>query len=194
LRLAVEHARPLDAAGLVDLPRGDVDRLLQRLENLRARAPFQLAPPLASTTNESRDRMVRHYAASFALDVPTRATGAMATSGIADALRRIHRARPRPTDLVIVAAAPTQVPNELKEAIAMMRKKGVRVRWAAVDPRLGLDAPQGGEAVRAAIEIEVGAARKAALSQLAAAGVRVLDARTLALRGPRRLEEVAEAS
>lgn len=192
LRLAVEHARPLDATGLVDLPKGDVDRLLQRLEGLRARAPFQLAPPLASATNESRDRLVRHYAASFALDVPTRATGAMATSGVADALRRIHRGRPRPTDLVVIAAAPTQIPSELKDAIGMMRKKGVRVRWAPVDPRFGLDAPPGGDAVRAAVEIEVGASRRAALTLLAAAGVRVVDARTLVVRAPRRLEDVVE--
>jgi uncharacterized protein (DUF58 family) len=192
LRLAVEHARPLDAAGLSDLPRGDVDRLLQRLETLRARAPFQLPPPLASSVNEARDRLVRHYAASFALDVPTKTTGALASAGIADALRRIHRGRPRPTDLIVVAAAPAQVSNELRDAVALMRKKGVRVRWAAVDPRLGLDAPKGAEAIRDAVEIEVGTTRRAAVSQLMAAGIRVIDARTLVVRAPRRLEEVVE--
>ncbi|MBI2389162.1 MAG: DUF58 domain-containing protein [Deltaproteobacteria bacterium] len=186
LRLDVEHARPLDPLGLGDLPRGDVDRLLQRLEALRARAPFQLPPPLAASTNEGRDRIVRHYAASFALDVPGRATGAMSTSGVADALRKIHRLRPRPTDVVVVAAAPTQVSAELREAATMLRKKGVRVRWAAVDPRLGLDAPPGGEPVRDAVEIEIGVARKKALSLLAGAGVRVLDAWSLVIKHPQR--------
>jgi len=195
LKLAVEHARPLDPAGLADLPRGDVDRLLQRLETLRARAPFQLPAPLAASTNESRDRLVRHYVASFALDVVARSTGALSTNGIADALRKIHRGRPRPTDVVVVAAAPTQVSTELREAATMLRKKGVRVRWAAVDPRLGLDAPLGGEAVRDAVEIEVGNARKAALTNLTAAGIRVLDARSLVIKHPqRRLPEQEDAA
>lgn len=194
LRLSVEHARPLDAMGLADLPRGDVDRLLSRLESLRGRAPFQLPPPVASATNESRDRLVRHYAASFGLDVPGRATASLAPLGIADALRRIHRARPRPTDVVVVAPAPPSVPNELREAVTIIRKKGIRVRWAPVDPRFGLAAPRGGEPVRDAVDIELGVARKQAISGLLAMGVRVLEARTLLARRPEhRYVDVAEA-
>ncbi|MGZ3419437.1 MAG: DUF58 domain-containing protein [Polyangiales bacterium] len=192
LRLAVEHARPLDAQGLGDLPRGDVDRLLSRLETLRARAPFQLSPPMASSVNEARDRIVRHYAASFGLDVAGRSTAALGPLGIADALRKIHRARPRATDVVVIAPAPPTVPPELKEATAAIRKRGVRVRWAPVDPRLGLVAPSGGDAVRDAVEIEIGNARKQALSALHGIGVRVVDARTLASRTHRREEPVPE--
>lgn len=192
LRLAVEHARPLDAHGLSDLPRGDVDRLLQRLESLRMRAPFQLPPPLASSVNEARDRIVRHYAASFGLDVPGRAIGSMSTSGVADALRRIHRARPRATDVVVVAAAPASVPDDLREAATAVRKKGIRVRWAVVDPRLGLTAPRGGEPIRDAVEVELGVAKRAAVSSLAAAGFRVLEARTLTPRHDKRYAEIAE--
>jgi uncharacterized protein (DUF58 family) len=182
LRVAVEHARPLDPHGLADLPRGDVDRLLARLDSLRARAPFQLPPPLAASANEARDRAVRHYAASFALDVPGRATGAMASAGLVDALKRVHRARPRATDVVVIAPAPKTVATDLRDAVAAIRGRGVRVRWAPVDPRLGIAAPRGAEAVRDAVAIELDLSRKKAASALTAVGIRVIEARTLTAR------------
>jgi uncharacterized protein (DUF58 family) len=193
LRLAVEHARPLDPAALADLPRGDVDRLLARLEGLRVRAPFQGPPPRAAPINELRDRLVRHYAASFALDVPPLASAAHSASGVAEALRRIHRERPRATDVVVVGPAPRAQHEDLREAVSRIRRSGVRVRWAAVDPALGLSAPAGGEIVREAVAVELGAARKTAITQLAAIGVRVVEPRSLVARHPsHRYEDVAE--
>jgi uncharacterized protein (DUF58 family) len=193
LRLAIEHARPLDPAGLGDLPKGDVDRLLARLETLRVRAPFQGPAPLASAVNEARDRLVRHYVASFGLDVPGRSTGGLAAMGVADALRKIHRVRPRATDVVVIAAAPTSVSDELRDAVGRIRKRGVKVRWAVVDPSLGLESPPGGEAVRNAVEIELGIAKRAAVSRLSGIGARVIEARSLTPRHPaHRYEDIAE--
>ncbi len=194
LRLSVEHARPLDPQGLADLPGGDVDRLLARLEGLRVRAPFQGPAPRAAPANELRDRFVRHYAASFALDVPPLASAAHSASGIAEALRRIHRERPRATDVVVLAPPPAATHEDLREAVTRVRRLGVRVRWAAVDAAIGLEAPAGGEVLRDALYVELGAARRAAVAQLASMGVRVLEPRTLVARHPaHRYDDVAEA-
>lgn len=194
LRLAVEHARPLDPQALADLPRGDVDRLLARLEGLRVRAPFQGPPPRPAPVNELRDRFVRHYASSFALDVPALASAAHSASGIAEAIRRIHRERPRATDLVVVAPAPRALHEDLRESIARVRRGGVRLRWAVVDPALGLTAPEGGEIVREAVAVELGAAARRANAQLVTMGARVLEPRTLVARHPsHRYADVAES-
>lgn len=193
LRLCIEHARPLDAAGLADLPRGDIDRLLARLETLRARAPFQQPPPRASQTNEVRDRTVRHYAASFGLDVPGRDSGNLAAMGVADALQRIARVRPRPTDVVVVAPTPASVPAELRDAVTLLRRRGLRVRWAAVDPRIGLEPAPHGLEVHDALELELREARKKANAALAReTGARVLEPYTLGPRAPHRYADVAE--
>jgi uncharacterized protein (DUF58 family) len=193
LRLVVEHARPLDPAGLGDLPRGDVDRLLARLETLRGRAPFALPPPLASATNESRDRLVRHYAASFGLDVPARGSGQLASLGIADALGKIAAQRPRATDVVVIARAPAVVSDELREASARLRKKGLRPRWATVDPRVGLAAEGGLSALGDALDLELGMLRRRGNVALASAGFRVLSAQRLNVARPsHRYEDVAE--
>ena len=131
--------------------------------------------------------MVRQYAASFGLDVPGRATGAMATAGVADALRKLHGVRPRATEVVVIAPAPARPPDELRDAVTRVRKRGVRVRWAAVDPGLGLETPEGGGgAVRDALEVELALSRKAAVRALLAIGVRVVEARSLFARRPRR--------
>ena len=193
LRLGIEHARPLDPAGLGDLPKGDVDRLLSRLEGLRGRAPFQLPPPRASAVNESRDRMVRHYVASFGLDVPARASGSMGVAGIADALRRVHRARPRATDVVVVAPAPPSTGDDLKDGVTRLRKRGIKVRWAVVDPMLGLEAPREASVIEKAIEVELALAARGAIANLHGMGVRVVEPRTLVVRHPsHRYDDVAE--
>ena len=192
LRLAIEHARPLDPAGLGDLPKGDIDRLLSRLEGLRVRAPFQGPAPRASSINELRDKLVRHYVASFGLDVVARASGAMATSGIADALRRIHRARPRATDVVVIAPAPPNPGDDLRDAVTRVRKRGIKLRWAVVDPSFGLDAPQGAEVVSRAIEVDVALATRAAIAGLHAIGVRLVEPRSLSRKAAKRYEAIAE--
>jgi hypothetical protein len=101
--------------------------------------------------------------------------------------------------VVVIAPAPNlgmaSRDEPLRDAVTRLRKRGVRVRWAAVDPVLGLEAPKGAEVVTTAIEVEMGIARRAALAKLSATiGVRLVEARSLAARHPsRRYEDVAEA-
>ena len=62
-----EHLRPLDPRGLGDVPRGNLDALAVRAEALRTRAPFAPRLPHATTPREQR---LRHYLASFGIEVP----------------------------------------------------------------------------------------------------------------------------
>ena len=115
--------------------------------------------------------------------------------GVSDALRKIHRTRPRATDVVVVAAAPTSANDDLRDAVTRIRKRGVKVRWAVVDPSFGLEAPTGGEAVRTAIEIELGIGKRSAVQRLRDIGVRVVEARSLVARHPsRRLDDIVESA
>jgi uncharacterized protein (DUF58 family) len=185
LRLVLSHATPLDPNGLADLPRGDVDRLLSRLDSLRARAPFQLPSPRSRGPNGARERIVRHYAQSFGLDVAARATGPASVSGIAEALGRIAAERPRATDVVIFSRVPATVDDALRDLGLRLRRRGTRVRWTPIDRRLGVAAPPPSTddlapaIARHAFEIESAVAERDARARFAAAGIRFADARSL---------------
>src|SRR5262249_19254373 len=51
-----EHARPLDARGLSDIPKSNLDMLAARAEMLRTRAPFAPRVPLAQSSREQQLR------------------------------------------------------------------------------------------------------------------------------------------
>ncbi|MEO8801453.1 MAG: DUF58 domain-containing protein, partial [Polyangiaceae bacterium] len=67
-----EHARPLDPRALGDIPRLNLDMLAARAESLRARAPFAPRLPFAKS---AREQTLRHYLASFGIEVPPRSEG-----------------------------------------------------------------------------------------------------------------------
>ena len=85
-----EHARPLDPRGLGDIPRSNLDMLAARAESLRARAPFAPRLPFAKS---SREQTLRHYLASFGVEVPPRSEGEQELSHatLAQALEKISR-------------------------------------------------------------------------------------------------------
>src|SRR6185437_9756199 len=87
---------PLDASGLADIPRGNLDMLAARAEQLRTRAPFAPRIPYARAAREQR---LRHYLASFGIEVAPRTDGEreradVAVASILDKLSTEKRGRP----------------------------------------------------------------------------------------------------
>lgn len=134
-----EHARPLDARGLADLPKGDLDALARRADRLRTRAPFAPRVPFA---HSPREQMLRHYLAAFGVESPPRTTGEREKSDatIAHTLARIAADKPRASIVHVWAPAPAAV-EPLAKAIAKLRSRRIEVRWT-VPP---LDAGLGGD-------------------------------------------------
>ncbi len=130
LRVA-EHARPLDAGGLADVPRGNLDALAAKAELLRARAPFVPRAPFAKTAREQR---LRHYCAAFGIELPPKVEGERTETdfALASALEKILEERPRPSVVHLFAQAP--VPGGATErAIAKLKRKRIEVLFTLPD-------------------------------------------------------------
>jgi uncharacterized protein (DUF58 family) len=125
-----EHLRPLDDRGLSDVGRNDFDRLAQRADGTRARAPFRVKAPEGRT---ERDAVLRRYLASFGIDVPPRSSPDR--DAVAHCLLRfltsLGRQRPRPS-LVHVFAAPLEASHEeeLITALGKLRRAGATIEWS----------------------------------------------------------------
>lgn len=130
LRVA-EHARPLDAGGLADVGRGNLDALATKADALRSRAPFVPRPPYAKTSREQR---LRHYCAAFGIELPPRVDGEREATDhtLGAMLEKILLERPRPSIVHIFAQAP--VPNGATErAITRLKKKRIEVLFTLPD-------------------------------------------------------------
>lgn len=128
----IEHLRPLDDRGLADVPRTALDKLAQRADAMRARAPFRVRPPEGKS---DRDATLRRYLAAFGVDSPPKSAGdrALTTSCLAGTLTMIARGKPRPSIVHVLAGNPDaqpQVQAELQLAIRRLRKLGTLVGWA----------------------------------------------------------------
>ena len=132
-----EHARPLDVTGLADVSRGDLDKLAARAEILRARAPFAARKPFSRTPREEK---LRHYLASFGLEVPPRIEGEREKTELcmSSTFERTLETKPRPSVVHVWGAAPASVAanapaspgaTALRRALARLRSKRVEVRW-----------------------------------------------------------------
>ncbi|MGH7329832.1 MAG: DUF58 domain-containing protein, partial [Polyangiaceae bacterium] len=167
-----EHARPLDPRGLGDIPRSNLDMLAARAESLRARAPFAPRLPFAKS---SREQTLRHYLASFGIEVPPRSEGEreLAHATLAQALEKISREKTRPSQVVIFSPAPDPA-GEAARALRRLRGRRIEVRWVISD-------------LEAAVEV-AGAPRLDVESAVdEAVHVRIVVARTKAERTLRRL-------
>ena len=167
-----EHARPLDPRGLADIPRSNLDMLAARAESLRARAPFAPRLPFAKS---SREQTLRHYLASFGIEVPPRTEGerSLAHATLGQALEKISGEKTRPSQVVIFSPAPDPA-GEAARALRRLRGRRIDVRWVISD-------------LEAAVET-AGAPRQdveAAVDE--AVHVRIVVARTRAERTLRRL-------
>jgi uncharacterized protein (DUF58 family) len=126
----IEHLRPLDERGLADVRRGDLDRLAQRADSMRHRAPFRVKAPEGRS---ERDATLRRYLACFGIDSPPKSASDRAA--VSDTLIRtlagISKGRPRPSLVHILAGPPEQafLPG-LAQAIGKIRRIGTVVSWA----------------------------------------------------------------
>jgi hypothetical protein len=122
-----EHARPLDPRGLADIPKGNLDQLAARAEGLRARAPFAPRLPYAKAAREQR---LRHYLASFGIEVPPRLDGERekADLAIATVLDKLATEKQRPS--IVHVWAPSPVKKEATaRAVRKLRGRRAVVRW-----------------------------------------------------------------
>lgn len=170
-----EHARPLDPRGLGDIPRSNLDMLAARAESLRARAPFAPRLPFAKS---SREQTLRHYLASFGIEVPPRSEGEkeLAHATLAQALEKIAREKTRPSVVVVFSPAP-DASSEAARALRRLRGRRIDVRWVipelerAVEPTAPM-LPTVEGAVDEAVRIRVVVARTKAERNLRKLGVR----------------------
>ena len=127
----LEHLRPLDARGLSDVRRGDLDKLAVRADAMRARAPFAASPPVGRTP---RERTLRRYLAAFGMDSPPRAEidRREVELGLEAALAGIAKTKPR-ASLVHVVAPPPEEPSlpRLGDALRRVMRGGAAVTWSS---------------------------------------------------------------
>jgi hypothetical protein len=122
-----EHARPLDARGLSDVPKGNLDMLAARAESLRGRAPFAPRMPYARAAREQR---LRHYLASFGIEVPPRVDGEREKTeeAMAAALEKLCADKARPS-IVHVWGPPPGKNGAVGRSLRRLRARRAEVRW-----------------------------------------------------------------
>jgi len=134
----LEHLRPLDPRGLVDVRRGDLDKLAVRADAARARAPFAAAAP---TGRSSRERTLRRYLASFGIESPPRIESDRreVEAALIEALLHITKVKPRPSLVHVVATAPDEAAlPKIGDALRRVMRGGATVSWSSppLDPAL----------------------------------------------------------
>jgi uncharacterized protein (DUF58 family) len=172
-----EHARPLDARALMDLPKGNLDELARRAEQLRARAPFAPRIPHASSPREAT---LRHYLAAFGVESPPRVDGERdrAESMLAHVFERIAAEKPR-ASVVHVWAPPPSKYETLAGPAGKLRQKRATVRWTLppFDAGVGSDRTRRSpvaDAVDDAVRMRARASRARAERLLRRLGVRLV--------------------
>ncbi len=137
----LEHLRPLDPRGLSDVRRGDLDKLANRADAMRQRAPFAAGAPSGRT---ARDRTFRRYLASFGIESPPRIEADLreAEAALIEALLHVSKVKPRASLVHVVAPAPEETSlARLGDALRRVMRGGATVSWS--NPPIGqaLDPP-----------------------------------------------------
>jgi uncharacterized protein (DUF58 family) len=154
----IEHLRPLDDRGLADVKRGDLDKLAQRADAMRHRAPFRAKPPEGRT---QRDAILRRYLACFGIDSPPKTAGdrRLTSESLVSTLASIAHDKPRPSLVHVLASAPERESlSGLGLAVGKLRRAGTAIYWGlptfepsltppwtAEAPRDEEDSPQGND-------------------------------------------------
>lgn len=179
-RRVAEHAAPLDRGASIDWQRRDLDSLVVRAERLRSQAPFSPeTTPFAATP---REQQLRQYLAAFGIESPPRVEGerAKAESTLDTALDRLAAERPRPS-VVHVWAPPPSRAELLGRRIALLRARGIEVRWSLppFEPSVGSGASsetvdaRASEILNDAVRARARAARERGERVLRRLGIRV---------------------
>jgi hypothetical protein len=144
---------------------------------MRARAPFAPRLPHAASPREQR---LRHYLASFGIEVPPRIDGERerAEVQLAALLEKVTlEKKKKPSIVHIWAPPPGPESAPLERAIKKLRARHVEVRWTlpAFEPALdgpGTNAQTVEEVVRGAVRLRVRASQARAERALRSMGVR----------------------
>jgi uncharacterized protein (DUF58 family) len=172
----VEHLRPLDPRGLGDLSRGNLDALAVRAEALRVRAPFAPRVPQAGTPREQR---LRHYVASFGIELPPRMDGERERSEAQLVTlfdRMLKDKRNKPTLVHLWAPPPGPESDGIESALRRLRARHIEVRWtmpafeAALETGSKMDTVE--DVVRGAVRMRVRASQARAERAMRAMGIR----------------------
>ncbi|AKT39822.1 DUF58 domain-containing protein [Chondromyces crocatus] len=137
----LEHLRPLDAQGLSDVRRSDLDRLAARAESMRTRAPFAAAAPAGRSP---RDRTLRRYLASYGIESPPRLEPDHRDVAVmlGEVFTTIARAKPRASIVHVMATPPQEVTTgPLPEALRRLTRRGAMVFWSTPDTEPALTPP-----------------------------------------------------
>jgi len=172
----VEHLRPLDPRGLGDIPRGNLDALATRAEAMRVRAPFAPRLPQGPSPREQR---LRHYIASFGIELPPRVDGERekAEAQLAEVLEKLLAdKRHKPTIVHLWAPPPGPESEALERGLRRLRARHAEVRWTlpAFEPALetGPKTENVEDVVRGAVRLRVRASQARAERALRAMGIR----------------------
>ena len=126
----IEHLRPLDERGLSDVRRGDLDKLAQRAEAMRHRAPFRVKAPEGKTEREST---LRRYLAAFGIDSPPKTSGdrAQSSDSLVRTLSAISSQKPRPSLVFVLGAAPEpSFMPAMAQVVGRLRRQGTHISWS----------------------------------------------------------------
>lgn len=137
----IEHLRPLDERGLADVPRTALDKLAQRADAMRGRAPFRVKAPEGRS---ERDATLRRYLASFGIDSPPKAGSERVATGetLVTCLGNLAKGKPRPSIVHILAGSPELATHPtLVQAVRRLKRLGTVVAWALPSFEQGLTAP-----------------------------------------------------
>lgn len=137
----MEHLRPLDARGLSDVRRGDLDKLAQRADQMRSRAPFLAALPQGKS---HRERLLRRYLAAFGIESPPRIESdrRAGTLALIDAFAFIGKTKPRASLVHVIGGLPDEsLMPMFGEAAKRLMRKGITVTLSMPDLVSGLAKP-----------------------------------------------------
>lgn len=180
----LEHLRPLDPAAVVNVSRTDLDRIARRADRVAKKAPLNPPRPRGGT---SRERVLRHYLASFGIGAPPRLEPERSQSElrIAGALKKLGRERRRASVVYVWSRPPdTLLSNPLLDAFERFPKRRTELRFCAMSGIQGL--PEGDDVrasvVRDAVGVRLALARERGERELRKRGVRSIDPHKLAIR------------
>jgi uncharacterized protein (DUF58 family) len=175
-RRVLDHLRFLDSASVAALRTDQLESLQSYAEMQRARAPFDLPAPWATTP---REQSLRRYLACYGISSPPRLERdrARATGLLVQAIDRAATEKPRPSLVYVWSVAPEEPSPLLGQAVKKLLRRGMTVRWIALHRDAAAVAePSADEAQQAvvdAVTLRTRIARERGERQLSAMGIRL---------------------